>query len=188
MKVSVTLATLAAVVSTVVAAPTAILEARQYGGDTYNQLTDGTPCRDITVGDPAAVGPLIFNALAGIVGTDRLAVQGVTYAANILGFLLGGDPTGARSWRPTQQRIKVPQHQNRPLRLQPGRSGRPRAAGLLSADVASKVSAVLTLGDPFQKRTLANIPASKWKVICHDGDSICTGGIIPNDPHTELPD
>lgn len=49
MKVSVTLATLAAVVSTVVAAPTAILEARQYGGDTYNQLTDGTPCRDITV-------------------------------------------------------------------------------------------------------------------------------------------
>lgn len=136
MKVSVTLATLAAVVSTVVAAPTAILEARQYGGDTYNQLTDGTPCRDITViyargttqdgnvnplaffffsrryflprlplttnftfpqvGDPAAVGPLIFNALAGIVGTDRLAVQGVTYAANILGFLLGGDPNGGK--------------------------------------------------------------------------------------------
>ncbi|KAI6352159.1 hypothetical protein MCOR25_009518 [Pyricularia grisea] len=108
MKFSVTLATLAAIVSMVVAAPARTLEARQYGGNTYNQLTDGTPCRDITViyargttqdgnvGDPAAVGPLIFNALAGIVGTDRLAVQGVTYAANILGFLLGGDPNGVK--------------------------------------------------------------------------------------------
>ncbi|KAI6618491.1 hypothetical protein MCOR08_009039 [Pyricularia oryzae] len=197
MKVSVTLATLAAVVSTVVAAPTAILEARQYGGDTYNQLTDGTPCRDITViyargttqdgnvGDPAAVGPLIFNALAGIVGTDRLAVQGVTYAANILGFLLGGDPNGGKvmAANAATAASKCPNTKIVLSGYSQGAQVVHRAAGLLSADVASKVSAVLTLGDPFQKRTLANIPASKWKVICHDGDSICTGGFIPNDPH-----
>ncbi|KAI6369768.1 hypothetical protein MCOR25_004395, partial [Pyricularia grisea] len=58
-----------------------------------------------------------------------------------------------------------------------------KTAGVLSADVASKITAVLTLGDPYQKRTLANIPASKWRVICHEGDNICAGGIIVNDPH-----
>lgn len=208
------------------------------------------------VGDPAAVGPLIFNALAGIVGTDRLAVQGVTYAANILGFLLGGDPNGGKVmaanaatvcfhyrcdgvkeetggyprekkgekkkldrrlhniFNAIQAASKCPNTKIVLSGYSQGAQVVHRAAGLLSADVASKVSAgefgllkpnnppcglagnkkanlnsflsilaVLTLGDPFQKRTLANIPASKWKVICHDGDSICTGGIIPNDPH-----
>jgi cutinase len=84
------------------------LEKRQYTGDTYNQLIDGTACRAVTliyargttqagnVGDPAAVGPLFFNNLAGLIGASNLAVQGIDYAANIFGFLAGGDSDGSQ--------------------------------------------------------------------------------------------
>jgi cutinase len=87
----------------------AALQARQFTGNTYNQLTDGTPCRPVTlvyargttqdgnVGDPAAVGPIFFNNLASRIGLSNLAVQGVPYAANVLGYLQGGDPTGSRT-------------------------------------------------------------------------------------------
>lgn len=84
------------------------LNKRQYGGNTYNQLTDGTPCREITVifargtsqagnvGAAGTEGPTFFNALASrLGGTSRLAIQGVTYSASIAGFLAGGDAAGA---------------------------------------------------------------------------------------------
>lgn len=81
---------------------------RQYSGDTYNQLTDGTACRAVTViyargttqegnvGSADSEGPTFFNALASrLGGTSRLAIQGVTYSANVFGFLAGGDANGA---------------------------------------------------------------------------------------------
>ena len=84
------------------------LTKRQYSGNTYNQLTDGTPCREITliyargttqagnVGAPTDEGPTFFNAVASkLGGTSRLAIQGVTYPANVAGFLAGGDAAGA---------------------------------------------------------------------------------------------
>jgi cutinase len=84
------------------------LTKRQYSSDTYNQLTDGTACRAVTViwargttqegnvGTPDSEGPTFFNALASrLGGTSRLAIQGVTYSASVLGFLAGGDAAGA---------------------------------------------------------------------------------------------
>ena len=84
------------------------LTKRQYGSSTYNQLTDGTACRAVTiiyargttqdgnVGAPDTEGPTFFNALASrLGGTSRLAIQGVTYSASVLGFLAGGDAAGA---------------------------------------------------------------------------------------------
>jgi hypothetical protein len=84
------------------------LSKRQYSSSSYNQLTDGTACRPITViyargtlqagnvGDSRAVGPLFFNNLASKVGgTSKLAIQGVTYSASINGFSQGGDPAGS---------------------------------------------------------------------------------------------
>jgi cutinase len=83
------------------------LAKRQYNGNTYNQLTDGTPCRDVTlifargttqegnVGAAGTEGPVFFNAVASALGgTSRLAIQGVTYSASIGGFLAGGDAAG----------------------------------------------------------------------------------------------
>jgi cutinase len=84
------------------------LDKRAYTSNTYNQLTDGTACRPITViyargttqdgnvGAPDVEGPTFFNALAARVGGEsRLAIQGVTYPANVFGFLAGGDAAGA---------------------------------------------------------------------------------------------
>jgi cutinase len=84
------------------------LTKRQFSGDTYNQLTDGTACRAVTViyargttqagnvGEANSEGPTFFNALASALGgTSRLAIQGVTYPANVVGFLAGGDAAGA---------------------------------------------------------------------------------------------
>ncbi|RZK29136.1 MAG: cutinase family protein, partial [Hymenobacter sp.] len=75
---------------------------------TYNQLTDSTPCREISlifargttqdgnVGAAGTEGPTFFNALASrLGGTSRLAIQGVTYPANVAGFLAGGDAAGS---------------------------------------------------------------------------------------------
>lgn len=84
------------------------LSKRQYSSSSYNQLTDGTACRPISViyargtgqqgnvGDSQAVGPLFFNQIASRVGgTSQLAIQGVTYPANVAGFFAGGDAAGS---------------------------------------------------------------------------------------------
>lgn len=81
---------------------------RNYTTDTSNQLTDGsTACRAVTVlyargtwedgnvGSPDEVGLATFNDLAALVGEDNLALQGVDYPANVVGFELGGDPAGS---------------------------------------------------------------------------------------------
>lgn len=123
---------------------------RQYTGDTYNQLTDGTACRRVTViyargttqegnvGSADSEGPTFFNALASrLGGANQLAIQGVTYPADIFGFLAGGDAKGAttmfnlinqvRTSTRAEQIVtntstgyqQVPLHQDRGLRLQP---------------------------------------------------------------------
>ena len=82
------------------------LSARQLGGDTQNQLTDGTGCRAVTVlfargttetGNVGTLtGPPFFQALSSSVGANNLAVQGVDYPADIPGFLAGGDAQGSK--------------------------------------------------------------------------------------------
>lgn len=82
------------------------IEKRQYAGvTTENQLTDGTPCRAVTIlfargtTEPGNVGelagPPFFQALVTDIGASNVAVQGVDYSASIVGFLEGGDPTGS---------------------------------------------------------------------------------------------
>ena len=112
MKATAIFFSFATVLTGVAAIPAAVpvtqadrLMRRQYATDTSNQLTDGTPCREVTVifargtsetGNVGTLaGPPFFNALAAIIGTSNLAVQGVDYSASIAGFLEGGDPAGS---------------------------------------------------------------------------------------------
>ena len=86
------------------------LSKRQYSANTYNQLTDGTACRPISViyargtsqagnvGEATAIGPVLFNNIASKVGgIEKLAIQGVNYSADIIGFLQGGNPDGTKA-------------------------------------------------------------------------------------------
>jgi hypothetical protein len=71
---------------------------------TQNDLTNGTPCKALTVlfargtDSPGNVGsstgPPFFQAIASLIGADKIAVQGIDYPATILGFELGGDNAG----------------------------------------------------------------------------------------------
>lgn len=71
---------------------------------TRNDLVNGV-CAPVTIifargtlelGNVGSLaGPPFFNALADIIGSQNLAVQGVDYAATIAGYLEGGDPEGA---------------------------------------------------------------------------------------------
>jgi hypothetical protein len=89
--------------SQAVASP--ILARQSFVGDTQNGLSG--PCKPYTVifargttesGNVGAVaGPPFFQALASRVGSGNLAVQGVNYAADVAGFLVGGDPVGSRT-------------------------------------------------------------------------------------------
>ncbi|KAF1851323.1 carbohydrate esterase family 5 protein [Cucurbitaria berberidis CBS 394.84] len=174
------------------------LTKRQYGGNTYNQLTDGTPCREITliyargttqdgnVGAPTDEGPTFFNALASrLGGTSRLAIQGVTYPANIFGFLAGGDAAGARTTfdlintaitRCPSTKIIVSGYSQGAQLIH-------TATQRLSAAAAARVNAVVTFGDADRDETFGPIPTSKILIICHTGDNICDNGIIVTPQH-----
>ncbi|KAK1573646.1 cutinase [Colletotrichum navitas] len=175
---------------------------RQYQSDTSNQLTDGTPCRPVTLiwargttqpgnlGEAGSEGPAFFNALASMIGASNLAVQGVNYAANILGFLLGGDPAGSTTMANLIAQA-VTQCPNTKIVISGYSQGAQlvhNAANKLTAAQTARISAVLVFGDPFKGRAVGTVPASKVKIVCHDGDNICDGGIIITSQHTNYED
>ncbi|TQN64821.1 Cutinase, partial [Colletotrichum shisoi] len=175
---------------------------RQYNGDTFNQLTDGTPCRKVTliwargttqsgnVGDADSEGPVFFNALASLVGASNLAVQGVDYPASIFGFLAGGDPDGSTTMANLVARA-VTQCPSTKIVLSGYSQGGQlvhNAAAKLTAAQTNRISAVLIFGDPFDGQRVGTIPTSKVKVICHEGDNICDGGIIITADHRNYED
>ncbi|KAH8728396.1 cutinase-domain-containing protein [Phaeosphaeriaceae sp. PMI808] len=174
------------------------LTKRQFNGDTFNQLTDGTPCREITliyargtnqagnVGAADTEGPTFFNALAGrLGGTNRLAVQGVTYSANIFGFLAGGDAAGSTTtFNLINQAIsRCPSTKIVLSGYSQGAQLIHTAAQRLSASAAAKINAVVTFGDADRDEDFGSIPTSKTLIICHDGDNICENGIIVTAEH-----
>ncbi|KAK1992715.1 cutinase [Colletotrichum falcatum] len=170
---------------------------RQYQTDTSNQLVDGTACRPVTLiwargttqpgntGEAGSEGPTFFNALASMIGASNLAVQGVDYAANILGFLLGGDPNGTTAMVNLVARA-VTQCPDTKIVLsgysQGGQVVHNTANKLTAAQIA-RISAVLIFGDPFDGQPVGLIPSSKVKIICHEGDNICDGGILITADH-----
>ncbi|KAH6692730.1 cutinase [Plectosphaerella plurivora] len=175
------------------------LQARQYSSSVSNQLTDGTPCRAVTliyargttqagnVGDSAAVGPVFFNQLASRIGTANLAVQGVDYPANVFGFLAGGDANGSRTMAQLAARA-VTQCPNTKIVLSGYSQGAQlvhNAAGQLSAAVTARITAVLTFGDPKRDQAFGTIPAARTRVICRTGDNICDGGIVVTSAHSQ---
>ncbi|KAF2706626.1 carbohydrate esterase family 5 protein [Pleomassaria siparia CBS 279.74] len=174
------------------------LSKRQFTGDTYNQLIDGTACRAVTViyargtnsdgnvGASTAVGPVFFNNLASqLNGTSNLAIQGVTYSASIAGFLAGGDAAGSTTMANLIS-TAVTQCPSTKIVLSGYSQGAQlvhNAALKITAANAAKITAVLVFGDPKNGTAFGSITASKTKVICHSGDNICEGGIIVTAAH-----
>ena len=86
---------------------TPLIKRQLATADIENDLTDGSPCKAVTVifargttesGNVGTLaGPPFFSALATDIGAGNLAVQGVDYAADVAGFLEGGDPAGSQT-------------------------------------------------------------------------------------------
>jgi cutinase len=230
MKVTQTLLPLAALVGTALSAPTSVpaegasfpitdlldsdltideyaqslengsLTKRQYNGDTFNQLTDGTACRPVTVifargttspgnvGAAGSEGPTFFNALASSLGgASQLAIQGVNYAADVAGFLAGGNAAGGTTMFNliNTAASKCPSTKIVVSGYSQGAQLVHTATQRLSAAQAARVSAVVTFGDADRDETFGVVPTSKVKIICHSGDNICDNGIIITPAHRD---
>jgi len=176
------------------------LAKRQYNGDTFNQLTDGTACRPVTVifargttspgnvGEAGSEGPSFFNALASVLGgASRLAIQGVNYPADVLGFLAGGNAAGATTMFNliNTAASKCPSTKIVVSGYSQGAQLVHTATQRLSTAQAARVSAVVTFGDADRDETFGVVPTSKVKIFCHDGDNICDNGIIITPAHRD---
>ncbi|KAK5117800.1 hypothetical protein LTR85_008775 [Meristemomyces frigidus] len=169
---------------------------RQYiGATTENQLTDGTPCRAITIlfargttesGNVGSVaGPPFFQAVVGSVGSGDVAVQGVDYPANVAGFEEGGDTAGSATLAAL---VGTAQSQCPDTKLvlsgySQGGQLVHNAAAMLSASETAFVNSVVIFGDPDNGKPVGSIPSSKVLIICHVGDDICLGGDLILPPH-----
>ncbi|TKA68140.1 hypothetical protein B0A55_06949 [Friedmanniomyces simplex] len=169
---------------------------RQYlGQTTENQLTDGTPCRAITIlfargtteeGNVGTLaGPPFFQAVVNKVGASNVAVQGVDYAASIAGFEEGGDPAGSATLAALVGRAQS-QCPNTKLVVSGYSQGGQlvhNAAAMVSASETAFVNSVVIFGDPDNGEPVGSIPSSKVLIICHVGDDICLHGDLVLPPH-----
>ena len=122
--------------------------------DTRNELSD---CKPVTVifargtielGNVGSItGPPFFNALDDIIGAENVAVQGVAYPANILGYLEGGDPGGAATTASLleQAATQCPDTQIVLSGYSQGAQEVHLGEAQVSAEVAAKIAAVVSL-------------------------------------------
>ena len=123
-----------------------------------NELTDvaSVGCKPITViyargtfelGNVGlAVGPPFFNNLYDLIGRDSIAVQGVDYPASVVGYLIGGDPGGAKTTADllNQAASNCPDTQIVLSGYSQGAMEAHLGEAIVSADVAAHIAAVVS--------------------------------------------
>ncbi|KAJ7701442.1 cutinase [Mycena rosella] len=129
------------------------------------------------------VGPPLEAALTTALAGKSLTFTGVDYAADIPGFLEGGDPAGSAAMAQdlTNAANSCPNAAIVSSGYSQGGQLVHNSAKQLSAAVAARISAVVIFGDPDNGQAVQGVSSSKVDVICHVGDDICLGGdlILP---------
>ncbi|KAJ4420888.1 hypothetical protein N0V82_004067 [Gnomoniopsis sp. IMI 355080] len=166
-----------------------------WGGDTENDLLDGTGCKDNLVifargttetGNVGTLtGPPFFAALAQKVGEENLAVQGVDYPADIPGFLAGGSSAGSQTMAALVQQAvsQCPKTQVVISGYSQGAQLVHNAAAMLPASVMDKVAGAVLFGDPDDGTAVQGVSSAQTLVICHPGDLICAHTAIVEPQH-----
>ncbi|KAJ7143554.1 cutinase [Mycena crocata] len=133
----------------------------------------------------SVVGPPLQAALKSALGGKSLTFTGVDYAADIAGFLEGGDPAGSAAMAQdiTNAANSCPNAAIVASGYSQGGQLVHNSAKQLSSSVASRVKAVVIFGDPDNGQAVQGVASSKVDVICHVGDDICLGGILILAPH-----
>lgn len=157
------------------------------GGSTQNGLDEA--CKPITLifargttemgNMGSVVGPAFANALKQQLGEDKVAVQGVDYAADAGGIateVTGGAGTQAMVADVQKAVQKCPDTQIVISGYSQGAMLVHNTANKLSADQAGKVKAAVTFGDPFKSQALKNVPEGAFKTFCATSDPVCGAG------------
>ncbi|QSZ32745.1 hypothetical protein DSL72_002324 [Monilinia vaccinii-corymbosi] len=133
----------------------------------------------------SVIGPEFLTALKSAFGSSSVTMSGVPYAADVPGFLAGGDPTGSRVMASmvTSALSSCPDTKLVISGYSQGGQLVHNAAKLLPSDVTAKISAAVIFGDPDNGAAVQGVSASKTKIICHVGDNICEHGDLILMPH-----
>ncbi|KAL5392902.1 hypothetical protein DPSP01_000597 [Paraphaeosphaeria sporulosa] len=158
---------------------------------TKDDLAQSTSCADVTVvfargtTEPGNVGlvtgPPFFDALKEQLGSKSLAVQGVEYPATFAGFNKNGTE-GVPSMTAfiNQALTTCPETKVVVSGYSQGALVVRGTAASLPADTMSRVSSVVTFGDP-RNQTAITGAEGKTLTICHENDAVCSGGFITVD-------
>ncbi|KAM3083707.1 hypothetical protein ACMFMG_002182 [Clarireedia jacksonii] len=167
--------------SAVLAAPAGSIEARACSDVTVIFARGTTEIG--TLG--TVVGPPLLSALKATLGSSSVSMQGVPYAADVIGFLQGGDPAGSQTMANmvTSTLSSCPNTKLVMSGYSQGGQLVHNAAKLLPAATIAKVSSAVIFGDPDNGQAVQGIASSKTDVICHVGDNICQGGDLILTPH-----
>ncbi|KAJ7292529.1 cutinase [Mycena rebaudengoi] len=131
------------------------------------------------------VGPPLQTALRTALGGKSLTFTGVDYAADIAGFLAGGDPTGSRNManQLTNAAASCPNAALVTSGYSQGGQLVHNSAKLISASVAARIKAAVIFGDPDNGQFVQGVSAANTEIICHLGDNICDHGVLVLGPH-----
>ncbi|KAB8292274.1 hypothetical protein EYC80_008016 [Monilinia laxa] len=165
----------------VIAAPAGEIEARACSAVTviFARGTTETP----TLG--TVIGPQFLAALRSSFGANAVTMNGVPYAADVPGFLQGGDPTGSKVMANMVSSALSSCPETKLVISGYSQGGQlvHNAAKLLPAATTAKIAAAVIFGDPDNGSPVQGVPAAKTKIICHAGDNICQHGSMILMPH-----
>ncbi|KAL0261631.1 hypothetical protein SLS55_003061 [Diplodia seriata] len=181
-------------------APQFSIPTGSFGGSssTSNDVTDGV-CKPVTyifargtteTGNMGTtVGPALQQKLESALGADKLATEGVNYAADVAGTVVGSvSPGQAEGSQNCAKLVKqaLSSCPDTQIVLAGYSQGAQQVHGCLidlDSSSASKVAAAVTFGDPLQAQAFKNIDSSKTKIFCATGDLVCTNQFIITPAH-----
>jgi cutinase len=120
-------------------------------------------------------------------GTTQVDFQGVSYSAGVVGYLIGGDRSGAATMAKmvTSTASKCPETKIVMGGYSQGAQVAHLAAAQLSKDVKDRVVAIIVFGDPDKGVAIPGIPSDRIHTVCALTDPICYGIPIPLGAHLE---
>ncbi|KAF2089968.1 carbohydrate esterase family 5 protein [Saccharata proteae CBS 121410] len=169
------------------------------GSDTASDVTDKSGCKKVTyifargTTEPGnmgtTVGPALQSALQSQLGANNVATQGVNYAADINGAIMGSlspkDADGSKNMASlTKQALsQCPKTQ---IVLAGYSQGAQQVHGcLMDLEDAQiqKIAVAVTFGDPLSTTKFQGISSDRTKVYCAAGDLVCDDEFIITAAH-----
>ncbi|KAH7363332.1 cutinase-domain-containing protein [Plectosphaerella cucumerina] len=182
-------------------APGDVIEARQLGGNTRNDLQNGGACPPVIFifargstesGNLGTLGPRVGSALESEYGRGNVWVQGVggRYRATLADNALP-DGTSRAAIAEMTELFQLADRSCPSATIVAG--GYSQGAALaaatirdLSSSIRSKTAGVVLFGytkNQQNRGQIPNYPADDTRVFCNVGDLVCTGSLIVAAPH-----